>query len=158
MCGCKIGRSMARSKKGGGITVTTEDVMYAVAGALGGLAINGIANKALESQSEGVRNTFGKALPILKVAGGAYVAQNKTMSRALRFAGLGVAGVGGIELGVKFAPNYLSINGTGSDVFALIGDTRVVNIPITPSASAGQDDAMFAEEPVAGTDPDFMIL
>lgn len=154
-CMChKIGKSMARRKKRGGITITTEDVLFAAAGGVLGLAVNPLVNKALANQSESVRGTAGKFLPALKVAGGGYVGINSNMDRKVRMMGLGLAAEGGIELGLKFLPsNLVSISGVNGDVFSMLGNTTV-EIPITPRASASlpTGGAGFEQEQILGTD------
>lgn len=147
MCGCQKLSGMARRKSSKSVNITTEDVGFAMIGAVGSLALNGLVGRAVASQPANVQDTVGKALPIAKVVGGGYVAMNKKMSRNVRFIGLGVAGTGGIELGVKFAPQYFSIgNAGGGDVFAFIG-SPTVKIPIEP---AGEGQQLFEEEAVMG--------
>ncbi len=153
MCNeCKIGRAMARRKASRSVTITTEDILYGVLGAGVGLAANGVINRALASQPEGTRQTIGQVLPILKVAAGGSVAMNKKMDRKVRFAALGAAFAGGIEAGVKFAPQYFSISGGSADIFSLIQGTSVTEIPVNPnSALQPGSDPMFEESPILGS-------
>jgi len=148
---CKIGKLMARSRKKS-VTLTTEDVLFAVAGGAIGLAVNPLANKALAKQSENVRDMAGKALPALKVAGGGYLAAKKKMDRRLRFVGLGLAAEGGVELALKYVPaKYVSINGVDGNVYSYVGTT--VEIPVNPTASASlpAGDPGFIQEAILGT-------
>lgn len=150
MCGCQKLSGMARRRSSKSVNITMEDVGYAMLGAVGSLALNGVVGKAVASQPANVQDTVGKALPVVKVVGGGYVAMNKKMPRPARFVGMGVAGTGSIELGVKFAPQYFSIGNTGGgDVFAFIGSPNTVQIPIEP---AGGNDQLFEEEAVMGSE------
>lgn len=138
---------MARKK---GVNLSQEDILFAVGGALGGIVINGALNKALASQPESTRDMVGKALPAIKLLGGGYVAMNKKMDRKLRFAAIGMAATGGIELGTKFAPDYFSI-GNSADVFEMIGRSDdVLALPIVPSVPL-EEPAFMAADPVLGT-------
>lgn len=129
---CRIGSTRGKGK---GFNITMEDVGFAVLGAVAGMAINPLANKALANQSEKVKEIARKALPAAKIVGGGYVAFNKKSNRKLRMGALGLAAEGGVELGLQLLPEkYVSINGMGNgDVFDMLGNT--VEIPITPSAS-----------------------
>lgn len=141
---------MARKGKSKSFTVSTEDIAFALVGSVGALAINGVLNNALASQPEGTRQMVGKVLPLAKVALGGYLATNPEVDRKLRFVGLGMAGTGGVEFGIKMAPEYFTISGTGADVFDLIGNSNIVSLPVVPSdpISKGQ---LFEEEAVMGS-------
>ncbi len=131
MCSCKIG-SMARRKTS--VSLSQEDILFAIGGALGGMALNGVLNKALESQPENTRNTIAKVIPAAKLVGGGYLAMNKKTDRKFRFLGIGMSVTGGIELGAQFAPDYFGI-GSAADVFALTGTNNdILALPIVPSA------------------------
>lgn len=148
-CSLNIGRTMARKSKS--VNITMEDVVFAGLGAIAGLAVNPLANKALENQSEQVRNTVGTALPLVKVAGGGYLVTNRKMDRRLRMGGLGLAAEGSIELGLRYLPgNYVSIQGVNGDVFSMLGSTTV-EIPVTPSASLPAGGLGFEQEAILGT-------
>lgn len=146
-CACKRKIGMVKGKS---ISVSTEDIAFAVLGAVGGLAVNGVLNNTLATQPEGTRQMVGRALPFVKIAAGGYLAANKKTDRKLRFAGLGLAATGGVEAGVKMAPQYFSISGTGADVFALIGNSNVVEFPVVPSEPV-QQGRLFEEEAVLGS-------
>ncbi|MEM6397778.1 MAG: hypothetical protein AAF741_15625 [Bacteroidota bacterium] len=138
---------MARTKS---LTITQEDILYACGGALGGIALNGVLSKVLESQPESTRSAIGKALPAAKLIGGGYLATQKKQDRKMRMLGLGVAATGTLELGIKFAPQYFSISGTG-DVFDMLGDTTdVLALPIVPSAEF--DEVPDTDGVLMGTD------
>ena len=146
---------MAKRKSQKSVNLTMEDVAFAVLGAAAGLAINPLANKALAGQSEKVRDMAGKALPAAKVVGGGYLAANSKMDRRLRFGGIGLAAEGGVELGLKYIPSEyvgIPIAGMNGDVFSMLGNTTVVEIPITPSAglNAGSGGS-FEQEQILGT-------
>lgn len=151
-CGCKKNR-IGMARKGKSVTVTSEDVVFAVIGGVGALLVNGALNKALSNQPEGTRQMVGKALPFAKIALGGYLAMDSKMDRKARFAGLGIAATGGVEAGIKMAPQYFSISGTGADVFDLIGNSNIVSLPVVPSQplSSGR---LFEEESVMGTNAD----
>lgn len=123
---------MARRSKS--VSLGQEDIIFAVGGALGGLALNGVLNQVLANQPENTRNTLAKAIPAVKLIGGGFLAMNSKMDRKLRFAGIGMAATGGIELGSQFAPDYFGIGSSG-DVFSLVAGTDVLALPIVPSAN-----------------------
>ncbi|MEM9527563.1 MAG: hypothetical protein AAGA31_13195 [Bacteroidota bacterium] len=144
---------MARSKS---MNLTIEDAGYVVGGALAGMALNLVANKALASQSENIRQMAGRGIPAAKVIGGGYLATKKKMDRRLRMAGLGLAATGGIELGRSLAPQYFGI-GSADDVFSMIGSPDdVLSLPVVPSAPLEQP--LFQEEAVMGTYQDGAVL
>lgn len=116
---------MARKKS----QFSMEDVLFGAGGALVGLAANGVINKALANMPEGNRQMIGKALPIAKAVGGAYMAIKKGVDRKWRFFSAGIATAGAIETGVKFQPNLFSISGTG-DLFSMIGNAEPVRLPV----------------------------
>lgn len=146
---------MARKSKS--VNVTTEDVMFTVLGALGGLAVNGALNKALASQPADTVEMAGKLIPAAKLIGGGYVASQKKMDRRARFAALGLAGTGGIELGMKLQPKFFSI-GSSTNVFELIGNTEeVLELPIAPQAELDTSE-LFTEESVMGVGEGPMVL
>lgn len=149
MCGCKSKIGMAK-RKGKSINLGLEDIVAGVGGAVAGMAINGILNKALASQPESTRQMIGKALPFAKIGGGGYVATNRKMSRMVRMGGAGFAAAGGIELAAAYVPNLVSISGTG-DVFDMIGSPDVLELPIAPSAPL--ESSAFAGDAVLGTAP-----
>lgn len=121
------------------VSLSQEDILFAVGGALGGMAVNGLLNKALASQPESTRNTISKALPAAKLVGGGILAMNKKGDRRMRFVGIGMAATGGIELGSQFAPEYFGIGSSG-DVFSLLSGTDdVLALPIVPSAPLERD-------------------
>lgn len=137
-----------------------EEVAFGLLGGLAGLAANPILNKALAGQSEQVRNTVGTVLPLGKVVGGGYLAQDNKQALKWRLFGLGLAAEGGMELGIKYAPQYMSISGVGNgDVFDLIGNTSTVSIPIRPAGqlSAG-DEGGFEMEQVLGVGNDALAV
>lgn len=159
-CGCKVGRMATKSKS---VTITTEDVLWGVGGAVVSLAANKVVNQATQSMPDNTRQMIARGLPLAKAGGGAYVATRKKTPRNWKFFALGVAGTGTLELGIKQAPQYFSIGGAGNaDVFDLIGNTNTVEIPIEPSKSlnSGSGDG-FVQEPILGTDQyaeELMIL
>jgi hypothetical protein len=148
MCGCKSKIGMAK-RKGKSINLGMEDIAAGVAGAVAGMAINGVLNKALASQPENTRAMIGKALPFGKIAAGGYAAMNKKMGRMVRLAGAGFAAAGGIELAATYAPSLVSISGTG-DVFDMIGSPDMLSLPIAPSAPL--ENSSFAGDALLGTD------
>lgn len=158
MCGCtnKIGRMAKKS-----VSITTEDVTWAVGGALVSLGANRLINQAIAKMPEGNQATVAKAVPVAKVLGGGYLAIKKKTPRNWRFFGLGVAGTGAVEAGLQLAPEYF-MTGTadGSNVFDLIGNSDVVNIPVVPSASLEpQKGELFEEEMIMGAyDASGMVL
>lgn len=126
-----------------------EDIAFGIGGAVAGLALNPIINKALASQPDSTKSMIGKFLSPAKVAGGGYVAMNKKMDRKLRFAGLGLAAAGSLELAVSYAPEgTFSVSGTG-DVFDMIGSPNMLELPIAPSAPL--ESSAFAGEAILGT-------
>lgn len=148
MCGCKSKIGMARSKRSKSINLGMEDIAAGVAGAVAGMAVNGVLNKALASQPETTRDTIGKFLPFAKIGVGGYAATNRKMGRMARLAGAGFAAAGGIEVAAKYAPSLVSISGTG-DVFSMIGSPDMMALPIAPSAPLEMAD--YQGDAVLGT-------
>lgn len=143
---------MARKSKS--VTITTEDVLWGLGGAVVSLAANKVVNQATQSMPENTRQMIGNGLPLAKVGAGVYAATRKKTPRNWKFFAIGAAGTGALEFGIKQAPQYFSISGSGgADVFDLIGNTNVVEIPIKPSGSlntgAGEG---FVSEPILGTE------
>lgn len=120
-------------RKGKSINLGMEDIIAGVGGAVAGMAINGVLNKALASQPENLRGTIGKVLPFAKIGAGGYAATNRKMSRMVRMAGAGFAAAGGIEVAATYVPSLVSISGT-TDIFDMIGSPDVLTLPIAPSA------------------------
>lgn len=149
MCGCKsqIGMAKRNSKS---INLGMEDILFGVGGAVAGMAINGVLNKALASQPENTRGMIGKVLPFAKIGAGGYVATNKKMDRKLRMAGAGFAAAGGIEVAATYVPDLVSISGTG-DVFDMIGAADVLELPIAPSAPL-ENSSYGDSRAILGTD------
>lgn len=141
MCGCKIGRSMAR--KGKGAKITTEDVAWAFGGAAASLLINRGVNMATQGMEAGTRDTIGKALPVAKMIGGGYVAMNKKTPRNIKFFAVGVGGTGAVEAGIKFMPQYFAIG--SANVFDVIGSANTIQLPISPNAPLEQGE-LYEEE------------
>ncbi|MEO0733388.1 MAG: hypothetical protein AAFZ52_11175 [Bacteroidota bacterium] len=143
---------MARKKS---VNLTIEDAGYVVGGALAGMALNLVANKALASQSANVKQMAAKGIPAAKVLGGGYLATQKKMDRRLRMAGLGLAATGGIELGRAVAPQYFGI-GSADDIFSMIGSPdSVLALPVVPSAPL--EDPILQEEALMGTYDDAVL-
>ncbi|MEM1215497.1 MAG: hypothetical protein AAGJ82_07425 [Bacteroidota bacterium] len=141
---------MSRKTK---VTITTEDLVFAGVGVVAGLAINPLANKALEGQSESIRNTVGTALPAAKLIGGGYLAMQKKMDRRARWFGVGVSAEGAGEIALRYIPsNFVSIQGVDGDIFSMIGQT--VEIPINPSVSSAlpAGGIGFEEDAILGTE------
>lgn len=154
-CNCKkIGKTMSRRSK----SFETEDLLYAGLGALAGLALNPIINKAVANQPEGTRNMIGTALPVVKGGVGAYLATQQKQNKKLRFIGLGMVATGALELGVRAKPDLFSISGTG-DVYRAIG-SPVVTYPIATKATMEEDrDEMgLVQEPILGTKPRSVVI
>lgn len=132
MCGCKIGRSMAR--KGKGTKLSTEDVAWAFGGAVSSLFVNRGVNMATKSMDAGTREMIGKGLPMAKMLGGGYVALNRKTPRNWKFFAIGVGGTAAVEAGIKFMPQYFAIGAAdGSNVFDVIGSSNLVELPIAPN-------------------------
>lgn len=147
MCGCKSKIGMAR--KGKNINLGMEDIIAGVVGGVACFALNLPLNKALDSQPQSTQDTVGKVLPFAKIGAGGYVAMNKKMDRRLRMAGAGFAAAGGIEAAAKFAPNLVSISGTG-DVFDMLGSADMLALPIAPAAPL--ESSSFSDRAIMGTD------
>lgn len=150
MCGCKSQIGMAK-RKSKSVNLSMEDLLFAGAGAVAALALNPLLGKALESQSDSTKNMINNITSPAKALGGGYLAMNKKMDRKLRFAGIGIAAAGAIELGVKYAPEgTLAIAGTG-DVFDMIGAADVLELPIAPSAPL-ENSSYGDSRAILGTD------
>ena len=154
MCGCKLGSVKRKKLKSRKFEITAEDILFGIAGVGAGMALNPLVNKALEGQSEDVRNTVGTALPVLKVAGGGYLAMQNTVDRRARWFGVGVGMEGSAELVLKYVPeNYVSINGVDGDLFSYVGNSQVIEVPVTPSAALpAAEDNGFVNEAILGTE------
>lgn len=134
----KIGSTMAkrRTSRRTSVTVTTEDVAYLAAGAVGGLILNKGINMALANQPEGaMKDTIRKAVPLLKLAAGGYAATMKGQKRMVRYMALGAAATGAIELGIQLVPEYASIAGTGNLYIDQIGSADPM-LRLTADSSA----------------------
>jgi len=121
MCGCKSKVSgMARKKSSRSTKVTMEDGLAVAAGAV----VSVVANKLINSYiPAGQAEMLGKVIPVVKAAGGIFLA-TKSKDRRLKMAGLGMAATGAIELGQKFASLTeipLSISGGYGDQPAMLG-------------------------------------
>lgn len=121
------------------VTITQEDVMYVALGAAGGMALNGVLNKALEKMPN--KEMIGKAVPAAKLLGGGFLATQKKQSRNIRMIGLGLAGTGAVELGQKFAPEYFSIG--SADIFDYLGSSDLTRVPVIPAAPLEEDDEVL---------------
>lgn len=145
MCSCNRINGMAK-RKGKSINLGMEDIIAGVGGAVAGMAINGILNKALASQPENFRGTIGKVLPFAKIGAGGYAATNRKMSRMVRMAGAGFAAAGGIEVAATYVPSLVSISGT--DIFDMIGSPDVLTLPIAPAAPL--ENSSFPDTAILG--------
>lgn len=156
MCGCKnkISGMAKRKKYGKGVTIGMEDVVAVGAGAVAGLLVNIGASMALDKfapdMDEETRENVDKGVQVAKVVGGGYAATQKTLPRYGRFAGLGLAGEGAVELATSL-DERLSIAGTSGSLFNEIGASgNIVKIPLGQGrandysaddvASTGADD------------------
>lgn len=159
MCSCRKRKISGMSKKK--ISIEIEDIVTIAGGAALSFAANGILNKALANMPQ--KEMIGKALPFAKAGLGVFLATNKKNSRMIKLLGAGVVGGSAIELGVKFAPQFFSIAGLDQgDVFSQIGNSDVLALPITPSASddleaLGEVGEMFEEEEILGVEDEVLL-
>jgi hypothetical protein len=100
---------MARKQKT--ITIGVNDLVYFGVGLIGGMAINGPINNWTSEMDPNMK----KMIPVGKTVAGGVVAYTKELSKEVRLIGLGVASIGAIESAKMLAPEYLSINGYGTD-------------------------------------------
>lgn len=157
LCGCKLGSVKRKKLKSRKFEITAEDILYSILGVGAGMLVNPLANKAVAGQSEQVVNAVGTALPVLKVAGGGYLAMQNTVDRRARFFGFGVGMEGSAELVLRYAPEeYVSIekiNGMDGDLFSYVGNSQVIEVPVTPSAALpAAEDTGFVNEAILGTE------
>ncbi|WP_139211964.1 hypothetical protein [Neolewinella agarilytica] len=135
---------MARRKSSSRSTkVTMEDGLAVAAGALASVVANKLINSYIP---EGQADMLGKVIPVLKAAGGAYLATT-VKDRRLKMAGLGMAATGAIELGQKFAPEFVAI-GSAGDIYQRLGGlgTSLTEIPLSISGSNYDSPAMLGVE------------
>jgi hypothetical protein len=132
---------MARRKSSSRSTkVTMEDGIAVAAGAV----VSVVANKLINSYiPESMADTVGKVVPLGKAALGIYLATS-VKDRRLKMAGLGMAATGAIELGQKFAPDFVAI-GSAGDIYQRLGGvgTSLTEIPLSISGGYGNDPAML---------------
>lgn len=149
MCGCKksIG-SMARKSRSRSTKVTMEDALAVGAGAVLSVVANKVINQTIP---ENLAPTVGKFVPIAKAAGGAYLASS-AKDRRLKMFGLGVAATGALELGQKFAPEFVQI-GSAGDMYQRLGSAApsLTEIPLSISGS-------YAEPAMLGVDNEMATL
>lgn len=156
---------MARKKSTSkSVNITMEDVGYAIIGGVAGLGINGVANKALASAPEALRNNAGKIIPGIKVLGGGYVAMDKNMDRRARFFALGVAGTGAVELGIQYIPAQYTgisaeVSGAG-DIFDMLGTVDTVTLDVDPATPITADRGEYFDEELVGVGgyDDYLVL
>lgn len=145
-----------RRRRSSSVTVTTEDIMLTAAGAVGGMLLNKGITMAMNSlpDDNSVKGTLKQAMPIAKIALGAYLATAKGQDRKVRFLGLGIAGAGAVEAAITYLPEgYVSISGTG-DLYTSLGSTSD-NLMLTVGAgsdsygggAAGAERAMELADP-----------
>jgi len=145
-----------KSRRKSSVNVTKEDVLYLAAGAVGGLILNKGINMALANQPEGkTKEILQKAVPALKLAAGGYGATMKKQKRGVRYAALGLAATGAIELGIQLVPQYASINGTGNLYLDQLGSAepglRLKADPATSYSKPGELalSGMYDEVPLS---------
>lgn len=155
MCGCKIGRSMSKKKKGMNITLT--DVAMGGAGALASILVNPAINAGIKNMEADTQEMVKKVAVAGKVVAGGYVAMNKKMPREARFFGFGFGSVGVVEAGFKFMPQSFKMLGTGdgTNVFDIIGNSSsdTVKFPVVPNASL--EEAQLEEEQLLGMEAQY---
>lgn len=156
---CKCKRKRIGSSKGRSVAISQEDILWGVAGAATGLIANKFLAMAKDKLPQGVlKDNLGKVVPIAKAAGGGYMAYKNDLARNWRFFGLGLAGTGVNELGQKLAPEYfVSVGNIESDMYKLIGNSELIEIPVNPSEEIVTDPPPFEEEVVMGTD-EYLVL
>ena len=141
-----------KRRKSKSIEITMTDVGMTLVGGLGALALNKFVNKALENKPE-MLSKVGKIFPIAKLGLGGMMAFNKDLDRNFRFAGIGVAGAGGIELGATYATEYISIGTMDGDVFEVMGigqASDMLSLPIVPSDKIEVEDGDLFESELMG--------
>jgi len=122
-----------------------EDGLAVAAGAV----VSVVANKLINSYiPAGQAEMLGKVIPVVKAAGGIFLA-TKSKDRRLKMAGLGMAATGAIELGQKFAPEFVAI-GSAGDIYQRLGGlgTSLTEIPLSISGGYGEQPAMLGVENV----------
>ncbi len=156
MCGCKIGRSMAK-RKSKGMTITLTDVAIGGAGALASILVNPAINAGIKNLATDTQEMVKKVAVAGKVAAGGYVAMNKKMPREARFFGFGFGSVGVVEAGFKFMPQSFKMLGTsdGTNVFDIIGSSSsdTVKFPVVPNASL--EEGQLEEEALLGAQAEY---
>lgn len=139
--------------KGKNVGLTVNDIGWAMAGAVGSVFSNRAVNEAIKTQSEQTKKMVGDAMPIVKIAGGGYVATRKKTPRNWKFFAMGVAGTGAVEAGIRFQPKFFRIGSPdGTNVYEMIGDT--VRMPLDPAKDLQQTE-LFEEERVLSTADDY---
>lgn len=156
MCGCKIGRSMAKKRKKG-MNITLTDVAMGGAGALASILVNPAVNAGIKNLEADTQEMVKKVAVAGKVVAGGYVATNKKLPREARFFGLGFGSVGVVEAGFKFMPQSFKMLGTGdgTNVFDIIGNSSsdTVKFPIAPSAPL--TEGQLEEEALLGAQAEY---
>jgi hypothetical protein len=79
------------------------------------------------------------------------------VDRRARFFGFGLGLEGSAELYLHYAPEeWVSIdkiNGMDGDLFSYVGNSQVIEVPVTPSAALpAAEDTGFVNEPILGTE------
>jgi hypothetical protein len=132
---------MARRKSSSRSTkVTMEDGIAVAVGAVGSVVVNKLINSYIP---ESMADTVGKIVPLGKIALGIYAATS-VKDRRLKMVGLGAAATGAIELGQKFAPDFVAI-GSAGDIYQRLGGlgTSLTEIPLSISGGQYGDPAML---------------
>lgn len=142
---------MAKKRSKKGVNLTMEDAAYTVGGAVAGLGLNFITNKVLDQQPD-LKAKIGSAIPFAKVVGGGALAINKGIDRRLRFAAIGMAATGGVEVALSYGPTeFFKIAGS-TDVFDMLGTTDVLELDVLPTEVL-EPAAGYPGDAVMGTDP-----
>jgi hypothetical protein len=121
-----------------------EDGIAVAAGAVASVVANKLINSYIP---EGQADMIGKIIPVAKAAGGIYLA-TMVKDRRAKFFGLGMAATGAIELGQKFAPEFVAI-GSAGDIYERLGGlgTSLTEIPLSIS---GANYGSYGEPAVLG--------
>lgn len=120
-----------------------EDGIAVAAGAVASVVANKLINSYIPA---GQADMIGKVIPAVKAAGGIYLATQVKDRRAKMF-GLGMAATGAIELGQKFAPEFVAI-GSAGDIYQRLGGigTSLTEIPLSISGGSYGEPAMLGVE------------
>jgi hypothetical protein len=114
-----------------------------------GALVGAVANKLINSYiPAGQADMVGKIIPFAKAAGGVYLA-TMVKDRRVKMLGLGIAATGAIELGQKFAPEFVAI-GSAGDIYQRLGGlgTSLTEIPLSINGY-GDQPAMLGVDNMA---------